>query len=80
MNTNKSHIPTITFDVMLHERFVCTLSMPLGLKHLVGYNGDEPQFVIPDDDFFRFIEEKRPSLKGKDYHICPCSNKPHFKY
>lgn len=46
------------FDVMLHGRFVCSL--------VYKYS---PLFPIELDDLTRFIETKRPSLKGKGYNI-----------
>ena len=46
------------FDVMLHGRFVCTLVYMFC-----------PLFLIELDELTKFIEEKRPSLKGKDYNI-----------
>lgn len=46
------------FDVMLHGRFVRTLVYMF-----------YPLFPIELDDLKKFIEDKRPSLKGKDYNI-----------
>lgn len=46
------------FDVMLHGRFVCTLVYMFC-----------PLFPIELDDLKKFIGDKRPSLKGKDYNI-----------
>ncbi len=64
MAQNKS----IKFDVMMGDRFICTLAMPLGLKYLVGYNGNSPVFDIPYKAFKDYVEEKRPSLIGKKFH------------
>ena len=49
---------TITFDVMLNGRFICTLKYKFC-----------PLFPIELDGLKKFIESKRPSLKGKDYNI-----------
>lgn len=50
-----------TFDVMLNDRYVCTMRY----KYL-------PVFPIDIRDLSKFVESKRPSLKGKDYRIQPC--------
>lgn len=49
---------TLFLDVMLNDRFVCTLKYKFC-----------PLFPIELDDLKKFIESKRPSLKGKDYRI-----------
>ena len=59
---------TLTFDVMLNERFVCTMKMPLTLDVIDGFDGDEP--IVSIEALERYIEQKRPSLKGKAYRIC----------
>lgn len=64
---------------MLHDRFVCTMKMPLGLKYLKGYQGDKPIFDVSIGDFKDFVEEKRPSLTGKDYNIELCTSKPTWR-
>ena len=48
----------LIFDVMLNGRFVCTLKYKFCLL-----------FPIELGDLKKFIESKRPSLKGKDYRI-----------
>lgn len=59
----------IKFDVMLKDRYVCTMQMPLGLNQLIGYDGDMPVFNLSKSDVKKYVEQKRPSLKGKKYHI-----------
>lgn len=54
---------SVTFDVMLNDRFVCTLHMPITLDIVEEYDGDKP--IISITSFRRFVENKRPSLKGK---------------
>lgn len=44
----------LIFDVMLNGRFVCRYC---------------PLFPITPEDIAKFVEEKRPSLKGKNYNI-----------
>ena len=49
---------TITFDVLLKGRFVCTMRMPFC-----------PLFPLTTEEIRGFVESKRPSLRGKDYKI-----------
>ena len=49
---------TFTFDIMLNGRFVCTLKY----KYCT-------LFPIDLEYLKKFILNKRPSLKGKDYRI-----------
>lgn len=48
----------LRFDVMLNGRFVCTLKYRFC-----------PLFPITEEELAKFIETKRPYLKGKDYRI-----------
>ena len=48
----------LIFDVMLNGRFVCTMKYRYC-----------PLFAITPEDIAKFVEEKRPSLKGKNYNI-----------
>ena len=48
----------LIFDVMLNGRFVCTLKYRFC-----------PLFPITEEALAKFVEEKRPSLKGKNYKI-----------
>lgn len=57
----------IKFDVMLKGRFVCTLRLPLSFDIIDSYDGDKP--VVDYSVFERFVEQKRPTLKGKPYEI-----------
>jgi hypothetical protein len=66
----KNTLPhSIKFDVMLGGRWICTLTMALGLEYLIGYEGEKPVFDIPMTAFYEYVEQKRPSLKDKKYHI-----------
>lgn len=49
---------TLVFDVMLHDRFVCTLK----------YRSN-PAFPIDVEDLSRLVISKRPTLRGKDFRI-----------
>ncbi len=57
----------ISFDVMLNERFICTLKMPITKDMVVDHIGERP--VIKEEAFSDYVEKKRPSLRGKDYKI-----------
>lgn len=46
------------FDVMLNGRFICTLKYEYS-----------PLFPIDFEDLTKFVLEKRPTLKGKDFRI-----------
>ena len=59
----------ISFDVMFRDRWQCTLTMPITLEHVTGYDGDNIHVDYDVKDFKDFVERKRPSLKGKDYKI-----------
>lgn len=49
---------TLFFDVMLHDRFVCTLKY--------RYN---PAFPIDVEDLVKLVISKRPTLRNKDFKI-----------
>lgn len=57
----------IKFDVMLKDRFVCTLKMELTPSRI--YEWKENMVLLKEHTIEKFIEEKRPSLKGKPYRI-----------
>ena len=56
------------FDVMIEDRFVCTMCMPVTLDVIESYNGDEP--VVSEAAIRRYVEQKRPTLKYENYRIC----------
>ena len=49
---------TLTFDVMLHDKFVCTLRY----KYC-------PLFPSEERELRGFVVSKRPTLRGKDFRI-----------
>lgn len=57
---------TLKFDVMLQGRWVCTMQMPLGLP--VDYIGDKPVFQLQKGQLEQYVEQQKPSLKGKPWH------------
>lgn len=48
----------LPFDVMLADRYVCTLRYPYC-----------PLWPIEINDVAAFVEKKRPTLRGKPYRI-----------
>lgn len=48
----------LVFDVMLNGRFICTLKYDYC-----------PLFPITEGELSKFVESKRPTLKGKKYNI-----------
>ncbi len=62
-------VKKLILDIMLHDRFVCTLRMPVTFDMIEDY--DEMGGVIINlDKVQEYVENKRPSLIGKDYRIC----------
>ena len=57
---------TLKFDVMLKGRWVCTMQMPLGLP--VAYDGEKPVFQLQERQLEQYVEQQKPSLKGKPWH------------
>lgn len=58
----------ILIDVMLNNHFVCQIKYTKrGFPKMIGGRISE---VHDMNDIKRFIEQKRPSLKGKPYEIC----------
>lgn len=45
---------------------------------ITSYYGDRP--VVSISALKRVIEDKRPSLHGKDYRVIPCTDKYIFDY
>lgn len=52
---------TTFVDIMLDGRFVCTLKYK--------YTAYPPLYPIDYEDLERFVLERRPSLRGKDFRI-----------
>lgn len=48
----------LKFDVMLRDRYICTLTY----EHC-------PMFVLTEKEIVDFVVSKRPSLKGKPFYI-----------
>lgn len=58
---------TILIDIMLNSRFVCQMKyIKRGFPVMIDGDVKEAHDI---DDIKRYVEEKRPSLKGKPYII-----------
>lgn len=64
----------IVVDLMTgrDERFIATLRIEPALNMIQGYFRDKP--VISVDALCREIEERRPTLRGRDYKVLPCND------
>lgn len=58
----------ITFDVMLNERFVCTMRYPACNAH-TEFIGGEFHKVVTSEELEAFVLEQRPSLRNQPYRI-----------
>jgi hypothetical protein len=59
---------SVVLDVMLDKHFVCQVTYPLTGRHLIEYNGQILE-SIDEKELKKIIETKRPSLKGKKWHV-----------
>lgn len=59
---------SVILDVMLGNHFICQVAYPLTGRHLIEYNGQILE-SIDEVELRKIIESKRPSLKGKKYHV-----------
>ena len=65
-HTSQRKPAVLKFDVMLRERWVCTMQMPLGLP--IGYDGDKPVFQLHRGQLEQYVEQQKPSLINKPWH------------
>lgn len=61
-------VKKLTIDVMVGDRFYCTLRMPITFDMIEGYNSEGGAIIDPHK-IAAYVEEKRPTLKYKDYQI-----------
>ena len=52
---------------MIGERFIATMKINLTLELISDYIDDVPS--ISYNELIKHVEERKPSLKGKDYRI-----------
>jgi hypothetical protein len=57
----------VKFDVMLNDRFVCTLNMELAPHRIAEWIAKMP--VLKYKAIQDYVEQKRPSLRGNYYRI-----------
>ncbi|MGM9695023.1 MAG: hypothetical protein ACI3YC_08460 [Alloprevotella sp.] len=55
----------VRFDVMLEDKYLCTMVMPSILADDIR----DGQPIFNMETFSRFVESRRPSLKNKPYRI-----------
>lgn len=54
------------------DRYIATLRIEPSLNMIQGYFRDKP--VISVDALCREIEDRRPTLRGRDYKVLPCND------
>lgn len=54
------------------DRYIDTLRIEPALNMIQGYFRDKP--VISVDALCREIEDRRPTLRGRDYKVLPCND------
>ena len=57
----------ISVDIMIGDRFIATIKINLTLDLISDYIDDVP--AISYNALIKHVEERKPSLKGKDYRI-----------
>lgn len=64
----------IVVDLMTgrDERYIATLRIEPALNMIQGYFRDKP--VISVEKLCKEIEDRRPTLRGKDYKVLPCND------
>ena len=64
----------IVVDLMTGRdyRYIATLRIEPALNMIQGYFRDKP--VISVDALCREIEDRRPTLRGRDYKVLPCND------
>ncbi len=63
---------TLTFDIMIDDKFVCTLSLQVDVGMIDEYVswGGVIYPVINSEVLHERIEDLHPSLRGKNFKIC----------
>lgn len=63
----------ITVDLMNRDNiYLCTMRIEPELNLISEYYGNKP--VVKVSALRKMIENKRPTLKGKDYRVLPCND------
>lgn len=59
---------TLTFDIMVGDRFYKTMRLKIGLDFIDGYDENKP--IINFEKIEEFVLKKCPTLKYEDWKIC----------
>lgn len=63
----------ITVDLMNRDNiYLGTMRIEPELNLITDYYGNKP--VVKVSDLRKTIEDKRPTLRGKDYKVLPCND------
>ena len=64
----------IVVDLMTgrDDRYIATMRIEPALNMITGYYGDRP--VVSVGALCREIEDRRPTLRGRDYKVLPCND------
>ena len=64
----------IVVDLMTgrDDRYIATLRIEPALNMITGYYGDRP--VVSVGALCKEIENRRPTLRGRDYKVLPCND------
>lgn len=69
----------IVIDIMSNKgMFVDTMRIEPELNMITGFDGDRPKVSV--SAIQRVIENRRPTLRNKDYRVLPCTDKYIFDY
>lgn len=70
----------IVIDIMIQNgsKFFATLRIEPEPSMVIGHYGNMP--VISVCALSKVIEDRRPTLRGKDYRVIPCTDKYIFNY
>ena len=68
----------VIVDIMMKDRFYDTMRIEPSLPMITEYYGDKP--VVSVRALCKVVEERRPTLRGKDYRLLPCNNNYVFNY
>ena len=59
---------TLTFDIMVGDKFYRTMHMPITMDMVVDYQGEQP--IIDGEKTKEWVLQKSPTLKYDNFTIC----------
>ena len=59
---------TLTFDIMVGDKFYRTMHMPITMDMVIDYQGDKP--IINCEKIKEWVLRKCPTLKYDNFTIC----------